>query len=648
MKFRVLAVGTALLFCAGTAEAALTQSEKAQVKDLVARGQLDQVARVRALVARTDLTAEESISAIVDAFSAVPFDDKRYAFARELVFGGASTASRPLLAHGTTKALIARAEGIYQKYIGGLEHEPRAIAEVVGIYMFLDDRIANAGRPTSTAHDPNAGIPASTYDDCAKAFRDHVDQNARWLKGDSTIGEAAGRVRAQAQVTLLDMLPDGTTRRVDAADRLGLKGARRQILTDWGILLEDAGKLDDAAAERVRQVMMRLPGARADLEVVYAGEDRGPIHARGLVAFAGGSGLDTYPFGEELAPGQYDAQLSAVAQDLAVIAAKHALDNRGELRLQAERDVTAARAAGQFLGRLRAPTIDHAIGAAVHALIVDAQRTIDLAMVRYLGGKPESLALLSDAIGVLAAFAPAGGASLSIDVGKSGGTTTMSQIRLAPNGVATSVALEGHTWSLERSAPRRDGQAITLAHLTTARTPLKDGSQWTESGLTFTKVHGTPRAGIAPSADKNVGPTVKLVGVGAKGYDAISTPAPGDDFVVEGDLDVSGGPGGIAFRAVSGRDAVRGALLVVDPKGRTVLATSDDSGTEALLAAPIDPSPGTPVHVKISVTGTKVEAIVGSQTMNGNLPATLKKGEIGLVARAGAHVDLAKLVFKKK
>lgn len=648
MKLRVLVLGGALLFGARTAEAALTPSEKAQVKDLVARGQLDNVGRVRSLVARTDLTQEESISAIVDAFSASPFDDKRYAFARELVFGGASAASRPLLALGTTKALIARAESVYQRYVGGLEHEPRAIAEVVAIYMFLDDRIANAGRPTAAAHDPNAGIPASTYDDCSKAMRDHIEQNARWLKGDGQIGEAAGRVRAQAQVTLLDMLPDGTTRRVDAADRLGLKGARRQILTDWGILLEDAGKLDDAAAERVRQVMLKLPGARTDVEVVYAGEDRGSIHARGLVAYAGGGGGDTYPFGEEVAPGQYDAQLSAVAQDLAVIAAKHALDNRGDLKLQAERDVTAARASSQFLGRLRAPSVDHAIGAAVHALIVDAPRAIDVAMLRYLGGHPESLALLSDAIGVMAAFASSSGASLTIDVGKGTGNTTMKDVRLAGSGVATSVTLEGHTWSLDRSAPRRDGQPISLAHLGTARTPMKDGTSWSDAGWTFTKVRGAPRAGIMPSADKNVGPTVKLVGVGAKGYDAISTPAPGDDFVVEGDLDVRGGAGGLAFRAVNGRDAVRGAMLVVDPKGRTILATSDDAGAESLLAAPIDPSPSTPVHVKITVTGTKVEAIVGSQTLNGVLPATLKKGEIGLVAKTGAHVDFAKMVAKKK
>src|SRR5262249_41235450 len=154
-----------------------------QVKDLVARGQLDNVGRVRSLVARTDLTQEESITALVDAFAAAPFDEKRYAFAREIVFGGASAASRPLLALGITKALVARAESIYQRYVGGLEHEPRAIGEVVAIYMFLDDRIANAGRPTAAAHDANAGIPAATYDDCSKALRDHIDQNARWLKG---------------------------------------------------------------------------------------------------------------------------------------------------------------------------------------------------------------------------------------------------------------------------------------------------------------------------------------------------------------------------------------------------------------------------------------------------------------------------------
>jgi len=656
-----LVVATTLLLGASSAEAALTSSEKGQIRDFVSTAHAENAARVRSLVARTDLTVDESLSALSEAVAPVAFTDQRAVFLRELTFGVASASSRPLLAQAVTHAMLARADAVFQKYVGGLDHEPRAISELVAIYAFLDGTIANAGRPTFAAHDATAGISAAAYDLCSKELRDHVDHNARWLKGEGAVAESVGRVRAQAQIALLDMLPDGLTRRVDASDRLALTGARRQILTEWGILLQDAGKLDDARAAKVHAALARLPGARVDLELVYAGEDRGSLRARGVVAFVGGGAAagDANPFGDELTATTVDPTTSTIVHDLAVLAVKRALDNRGELRLQADHDATAAHGdAGKMLGKPRAPSVEHVVGAATHLLELDAPRAVDLAFVRVVAARPESAALLSDAIGALAAFAPApasGAAGPSIELGKGNGATTMSAIRLAPNGAAIGFTLEGHTWAIDRTAPAysvtgvtRDGQLLSLSQLATARTPLRDGSTWTDGGWSFTKLRGTPRAGIAPAREPGGGPTVKIVGSGPKGYDAIVTTAPGDDFVLEGELTVRDAPGGVTFRAVSGREAVRGALLVVTPGGRAVLATSDDQGNESLMGAPIEPAPSMPVHVKITVKGTKVEAVVGQTTLSGTLPATLAKGEIGLVAKRGASVDFAGLSLKKK
>jgi hypothetical protein len=655
-------LGAALLFATtlfagwavapGEAAAALTSSEKGQIRDFVASARAENAVRARALVARTDLTAEESITALSEAVAPVPFTDQRAVFLRELTFGVSSAASRPLLAHAVTRAMLLRADAVFQRYVGGLDHEPRAIAELIAIYAFLDGTIANAGRPTFAAHDASAGISAAAYDDCSKVLRDHVERNARWLKGDGVVAETLGRVRAQAQAALLDMLPDGITRRVDAADRLGLQGARRQILTEWGILLADAGKLDDAAAVRVHDSLGRLPGARVDLEVVYAGEDRGPLRARGIVAFVGGGSSDASPFGEELTPTKVDPATSTIVQDLVVLAVRRALDNRGELRLQAEHDAAATQSdPGKMLGKPRAPSVDHVVGAAAYLLVVDVPRALDLAFVRAVGGRPESAALLSDAIGALAAFPAASSdaaSGLSLELGKGTGSTKVTAIRLAPNGTALGFTLEGHTWAISRSAPSftvtgitRDAQVLSLGHLATARTPLRDTAPWTEGALSFTKLRGAPRAGIVPPLAKGGAPTVKLVGSAPKGYDAIGTTAPGEDFVLEGDLTVSGGPGGLALRATNGRDAVRGAMLVVTPGGGAALVTTDESGNESPLAAPIEPAPQSPVHVKITVKGTKLEAIVGTKTLSATLPATLAKGEIGLVAKRGASVDLA-------
>ncbi len=634
------------------AAAVLSSSEKGQIRDFLSSARAENAVRVRSLVARTDLTVDESLSALSEAVVPVPFTDQRAVFLRELTFGVSSASSRPLLAHAVTRALLLRADAVFQRYVGGLDHEPRAIAELIAIYAFLDGTIANAGRPTPTAHDPGAGISAAAYDDCSKELREHVERNARWLKGDGAVGETVGRVRAQAQAALLDMLPDGITRRVDASERLGLQGSRRKILTEWGILFADAGKLDDAAVGRVYEALGRLPGARVDLELVYAGEDRGPLRARGLVSFVGGSASDASPFGEELTPTRVDPATSSIVQDLVVLAVKRALDNRGELRLQAEHDAAAAQGdPGKLLGKPRAPSVDHVIGAAAYLLVLDAPRALDLAFVRAVGGRPESAAILSDAIGALAAFPVASSdvaAGLSLELGKGSASTKATAIRLAPNGAALGFTLEGHAWTLARSAPSftvtgilRDAQVLSLGHLATARTPLRDTAPWTEGALTFTKLRGAPRAAILASLDKGGAPTVKLMGSAPKGYDAISTSSHGEDFVLEGELSVSGGPGGLAFRATNGRDAVRGAMLVVTPGGRAALVTSDEQGNELPLSAPIEPAPGAPVHVKVTVKGTKIEAVVGSTTLSGTLPATLSRGEVGLVAKRGASVDLA-------
>jgi hypothetical protein len=522
--FSVAAVAAALALASlgeGTASAALTPSERSQVKDFVSRGQLANVGRVRSLVARTDLTADETFAALSDAFAAVPFTAQRALFAKELVFGGASAASRPILAEGIVKALFARADAVYERYVGGLDHEPKATNELVAIYGFLDERIANAGKPTAAAHDASSGIPTATYEACSKQVRAHVDHNARWLKGQGTIGEGAGRVRAQAQALLLDMLPDGLTRRVDAADRLALTGARRTMLVEWGVLLEDAGKLDEAAAGRVRQLLGELPAARTDLEVVYAGHDKGPLRARGIVVetSTGMPGSDAYPFGDEVVRGAgFDPATSTIAYDLAVLATRRALEDHADLRQQAERDALAAHGdRSKLLGAPRGPGVDQAVGAAAHLLVLDAPRAVELAVSRFLKGKPESAALLSDAVAALAANPPAhaGGPGtpraqlpvLHVGPATAGGKPTrIEDIHLSPKGLATGFTIvPGHVWQLDRSGPADAVTAVRLAGQSVSPAQLKlvkgaaAAAPATKGPAAKTPAGKTPAAAKAPA-----------------------------------------------------------------------------------------------------------------------------------------------------
>lgn len=642
---RIRAALSLLICLAGLASAkesraALTSSEKAQLRDFVASARIENAGRVRTLVARTDHTEAESIAAFVEAVAPVPWTPERAAFVKEVVFGGASAASRPLLAVATTNALLARADSVYQKYTGGLDHEPRAISELVSLYAFLDTEVANAPK--------QAGIPVASYEAASKAMRDHVEKNPRWLKGDGAIAESGGRVRAQAQTLLFDLLPEVTTRKVDAADRLGLKGSRRQILIDWGILVEDGGKIDDAKAAAIRAVLARLPGARDGVEVIFAGEDRGgQLRARGTVAYVGAPGADAYPFDNDVSTGAFDAATAAIALDLSVLAARRALDKNADLKKQSEADAIAARFdPKKLLGRPRGPGVDQVVGAAVHLLVLDPARALDLAFMRHIDGRRESAALLSDALGALAVFS----ASPSpLDLAK-----PATALKLASNGAATGFTFDGKTWVLDRGGANgavtkvtRDGAAVALGHLPSARLPAHEGMSWSDGGYTFTKMRGTPQVGLA-GGEKGI--SIKLVGTGAKGYDAAGTIPSADDYVVEGDVKVSGAPGGLAIRAVQGRDAVRGAILVFIPSagGRTMLAAADDAGAESLVGQAIDPTPAMPVHVKITVNGTKVEAVVGSSTIYGTLPATLAKGEVAVIAKKGSTVEVTGFTVKKK
>jgi hypothetical protein len=414
----------AILLWAASAAASLTSSEKGQIRDFVHTARVDSAGKVRSLVARTDLTAEESIAVLTEALAPVGYTDARGAFFKELVFGGASAASRPIVALATVKAMLARADALYDRYVGGLDHEPKAIAELVAIYAFLDDTIANAGRST---------IPVATYEQCGKALRDHVDRNARWIKGDGALPAGVVRVRAQAQIALIDMLPEGPTRRVDAAERLGLKGARRTLLAEQGVLFADEGGADDARIERIRKSLTRLPNP--GLAVIIT--DPAPIRARGGVMVL--PGPEPYPF-DDPAPASYDPIASSVAHELAVLAARRAMEAKPELRELAAKDAAAGR-----LGRARAPSIEHVLGAAMHAVVLDPSKAVALTATRLAAGQTAPAALLSDALGAL-------GDGATIEVSGTRGPVTIDNVKRA-HGVVVGFGLDGKTWTIERTPP---------------------------------------------------------------------------------------------------------------------------------------------------------------------------------------------------
>jgi hypothetical protein len=643
--------GALLVAAAGSARATLTSSEKGQIASYVAEGRVATAERVRALVARPDLTSDESAAALEGAVAQLAFTDGRAAYFHELLYGPASLPSRSVVAVAVTRALAARAEILVARHEADLDLDAASSAELTRIFAFIDLDVSNAGQPRGAAHDPSAGIGASSYDDAARALGTLIASHPRWLKGDAQIPAVAAPVRAQLQLAVVDMTNDTTTRRFDAADRLGLTGSRRAALTELGVLLLDDGHTDGARVDRVRTILARMPGVRDSVEAVALFEVKTPLRGRGEVVTLVASSPSAPPlFGPDIAASPVDPELAGVAGALARTVVRRALDVRPDLRAVAEKD--AAAAAGDPAKTLGSPadtSARAALASAVQLLTIDAQTTVDLALLGLLAGQPERSAILSDAIGALATFVPTAPSAPSLVVGRArepNGTAPMTNLRVAPAGYVFGFTLGGHVFSLARDdsgaiAAKRDGAPITLAVLEGARAPVSSGTVWSGAGVVFAKMSGTPRAGVSP------GGRVRLIGDG-RGVDAIATAAPGDDVAVEAGVEVMG-EAAIVLRAIATPAGFKGIALVLDASSsppRASIRAWDDAGKLTELAPPVDVPPAPSYAVRAVVKGTKLEVRIGAGAatatptiLHADVPPALAHGDVALAARHGGSIE---------
>jgi len=640
------------------AKAALTSSEEAQIKGFVASAQADNAARVRALVARPDLSADEAADSLSQALTPVAWTEPRAAFFHEMLFGGSSAAARPALVSATVRAVLARADAVLAKNAADLDQRPEAVSELLRLYGFLGTEIANAGRPQGNARDASTGIPPSTYDDCAKALVEHVQRNPRWLRVDAPLSVVATRVRAALELVLYEMTNDTPTRRVDAADRLGLTGARRAFLIEAGVLVLDAGKADDARVQKARALVDRLPSARVGVEAIYFGESAAwiaaSLHPRGQVlgvlvpleVTQAAAPLHGQHWEEEVEPGPLDLPLFMLAYELSLATVPRALDNRGDLRVIAEHD--ARQADGQPSSR-SSMTTDQRLAGLMAQVLTDAPRTLDLAFGRWLRGQPETAALLSDAMGILAAFAPPGppprGLVLPLAQPKPDGELEplpATNVHLFPNGAVSGFTLAGHRMELTRDSSgvvvlvRTNGTKVSLAGLPTARVPLSEGNAWSGEGVVFARFLGSPRASVG------LGPRVRLMSSGTDALDAIATPSPADDFAADLDLTVRG-EAGVMLRAATTRGAFQGVSVVIDASPgatpRASLRARTGASPETEIAKAVDLTGGPTYHVHVAIHGDKIDATVGDAKLTGTLPPGLAHGDLALRVAQGAALE---------
>ena len=112
---KVALIGLALL-APGRAEAALTDSEKLQISTFITKGSVENAPRVRALVARPDLTPEDirvfpdgdqsvRVEFVFPKTSAIALDDKEVEFVTKM--GAADIARKFKLADMTVRGRLA-------------------------------------------------------------------------------------------------------------------------------------------------------------------------------------------------------------------------------------------------------------------------------------------------------------------------------------------------------------------------------------------------------------------------------------------------------------------------------------------------------------------------------------------------------------
>ncbi|HEX7666852.1 MAG TPA: hypothetical protein VF407_20125 [Polyangiaceae bacterium] len=456
------------------AHATLTPAESAQVGEWYSNAKDKDAASVRAMVARPDLTADESASSLSAAVGGVAFTPARAAFLHSLVFGGQSLPSRSVLALATTKALMARVNDVISKDEGDFDAHADAVAEVTRVFAWLDKDIAAAGPNRGIGGPPESGIAPATYDECAKAIGEGIGGHPRWLKADAPLSLAASKVRAQAELAFLDMMNDSPTFRVDAADKLGLAGIRRTFFLEVGVLPLDDSKTPDHVLEVTRDLFLRMPAAKAGVSGIVFGDGKpGVVSKKEVIAIKLPTGKDADAkvelLPEDLAQGalppvRIEAMTDGIARDLAAVTVRHALVNRGDLALLVTRDARAAIDQKSLLGKSPPPAplpadATGTIAEAVEMCVIDVRAAFDIARNRFRANRPEPAALFSDALGILAVGAqpasPTSGLALALGHAKADGTTEpviAQNVTLAPNGGASSLAVGPWVLSVAREA----------------------------------------------------------------------------------------------------------------------------------------------------------------------------------------------------
>ncbi len=666
MTARVIAFAVLVcaVFSSQPASAALTDSEKAIVRTFVEKGVPGTAARVRSLVARPDLTAREVAEPLKAAFAAIPFDGAHERFAEALLFGPGSSAARNTLAPAMVESLLARAAARMPDLPLQARTDDRgrdATEEIIRIHSFIDARIANAGNPPEDGHDPSTGIRDDAERACWLLYQDHLAAFGRWFGAPGRASPELLRVRTQVEVTAID-LGRGIVERPELAERMALTGARRAAFERHGVLVEaDDLSQQNAIAAAVR-ALDRVPHATDGLSAwLLSKVAPSGLSARGRVVRAGVFlGDATHPlsgdalWSPDVKPSSPDENEAATAWSVAMLGTERAISSDPVLKraaLRASEDVRRA-GPGSFLavevpkmsldgvsaGVPATPVL--VVGSALRLLLVDGQRTVDLALILAANGHPEAL----EQLGVALAVAAGGGSTAAL-----GRTTDDGAIEpveatdvKTDQGSVTAFALSGKHYAIVADADGTltasvNGVTPKLTSLANFRERTTPDGPWSAGGVVYDRLFGEPHAAGLDDG--------RLVLDGGRGeFDAVATGAAASDVDVSVLLAPQGTGGGLLVRANAGDVGYSGVGLILDA-AQARLLVFDGHGKAFQLADP-EPLPvatGEGYAVSLKVSGDRVVAKVGDQTLTGKLVNAIGPGRVAFTARAEGRLDIRRL-----
>jgi hypothetical protein len=651
-----------------TAFAALTASEKAVVRTFVRKGVLDTAPRVRALVARPDLTPEEIVEALRGGYAEAPFDAAHRRFTEALLFGPGSAASRNTLVPAVVEGLLARAAakmGDVPIEAGARvgSHEQASVDELLTIHSFVDERVANVGTPPPDGHDSSQAIRDDALRAVVALYKAHLLAHERWFKAPGLLSAELVRVRAEASLALID-LGRGVVGRQELSDVLGLDGTRRGVFERSGLLVETSGTAPEARVAEMVRLLEGVPHA-ADWMSLWLLSKVSPagLAARHHIVRAGAvltARLRPLPrfWPEEVTPSFPDAATAAAAASIADVAIARSFEAdpalRERARIAAEHAsrvgapgylapaVTRMPLEGASGAPAAAPTGERVIAGAAELLLLDGPRALDLAAIRADEGRPEPLEQLALALTVLGGDAP------QFVLGR---TRADGSVEPAPltdvkrtGGLVSGIVLGGKHYVF---LPNKDGifgmsidgAAPRLTSLPSYQERTTAGESWTANGVDYQRLSGEPRvAGLDDG---------RLVLEGQRaGFDSIVTGAEMTDVKVSALVNPVGSGGGLIVRARAGQASYVGVALILesDPaRARLLLVDGKGKATELAEPASLPKPPDEGYPVSLEAVGDSVTAKIGAITLSGKVPADAEPGQVGVAARAQGRVDIRKL-----